>query len=279
MDLHVCQAVRNQQGRFLCCCASNRDITTRKTTEEQLRESHSELLKLKEQLEAKNREMESVIGVVSHDLRTPLVSIQGFSGEIRLNSRDLIEKLAALPVPGSETAAMQRILTEEIPECLGYIDTSVKAMDQLVRSLVKVARAGMVKPNLEKLDMNELISQIVASVQYRIKTSKVQMDIDPLPECVADREQMTQVFTNLIDNAIKYISPDRQGRIHIWAKRQEDRCLYCVEDNGIGIPADSQQKIFSLFARLRFEQVDGEGIGLAVVKRMLDRNNGTIYVE
>lgn len=276
---HLCREVRNREGHFIGCCVSNRDITVRKQSERSLQEHREQLLDLKEQLETKNKELETIIGVVSHDLRTPLVSIHGFSGEIGLNCTEARETLSRMNPSDPQTETLLRIMTQEIPECLNYIEVSVKAMDQLVRSLVKVARAGMVNPVPEPLDMNTLVSDVVNSVLYRVRKNEIQLNVEPLPPCFADREQIAQVFTNLVDNAIKFIPSDRRGSIRIWGRMQEGRSVYCVEDNGMGIAPQSQQKIFDLFARLRFEKNEGEGIGLAMVKRMLDRNNGTIRVE
>lgn len=276
---HLCREVRDRQGRFIGCCISNRDITVRKRNEHTLEEHRTQLMSLKEQLEAKNKELETIIGIVSHDLRTPLVSIHGFSGEIGLNCADAREALERMAPSGPEAEDLLRILAQEIPECLNYIEVSVKAMDQLVRSLVKVARAGMVKPVPEPLDMNRLVSDVVNSVIYRVRENGIQLNIDPLPACFADKEQVFQVFANLIDNSIKFIPSDRQGNIRICGQVREDRSVYCVEDNGVGIAPESQEKIFDLFVRLRFDKGEGEGIGLTVVKRMLDRNNGTIRVE
>lgn len=276
---HLCQAVRNKQGEFIGCRGSNRDITARKEYEVTLQKSRQQLMDLKEQLEAKNKELESIIGVVSHDLRTPLVTIHGFSGEIAMNCRDALEALDRAELPMNTTAAIRNILDKEIPECLNYIGVSAKAMDRLVRSLVKVARAGMARVNPEQLDMNELISTTVDSIRYRAREAGTTLEVEPLPECFADREMIAQVFANLIDNAVKFIPPDRPGRVRITGRLENGRSVYMVEDNGAGIAPEYRQKIFDLFARLKFEQSEGEGIGLAVVKRIVDQNNGTVRVE
>lgn len=276
---HLCHEVRNRKGDFIGCKASNRDITARKKYERSLKKSREQLMRLKEQLEAKNKELETVIGVVSHDLRTPLVSIHGFSGEIKLNCREGLDTLSGLNLPPEQAAVIRRIFETEIPECLGYIDVSAKAMDRLVRSLVKVARSGLAKTSPEPLDMNELVGSVAAGLQFKTKTAGTLLAVESLPPCFADKDHVTQIFSNLMDNAVKNIPPERQGQIRVTGTAEDGRSVYCVEDNGVGIAREFQQKIFDMFARLRYEQTEGEGIGLAVVKRMLDRNNGTIRVE
>jgi len=254
------------------------DITRRKQNQLLVEKSQRRLEALKDQLESKNKEMESIICAVSHDLRSPLVSIQGFSREIQFSLESVGRVLSALPLNRQDAQAADHILNREIPESLGYIQTSATAMDRLVKSLVKVARAGMAELDPEWLDMDELMSNITGALGFEIKQADIELVLEPLADCYADRQQVTQIFSNLVDNAVKYRHPDRHGRIRIYGRMEGELSCYCVEDNGIGIPAEHQERVFNLFDRVG-QQGKGEGIGLAIVKRMAERNGGSVRLE
>jgi signal transduction histidine kinase len=145
---------------------------------------------------------------------------------------------------------------------------------------VKVARAGLVVPKPEMLEMTELIKTVVDSIKIKIKESNTIITMEDLPPCFADRNHTIQIFTNLIDNAVKYLAAERQGQISIEAKIEKDTVIYCVMDNGIGIAREHQEKIFDTYYRIvEKKSVGGEGIGLSVVKGMVERNNGRIWLE
>ena len=104
--------------------------------------------------------------------------------------------------------------------------------------------------------------------------------MEDLPDCIGDNNQTTQVFTNLIDNALKYLSPKRRGRIKITGKTENNNSVYCIEDNGIGIREDYYGKIFEIYHRLNPRtSTEGDGLGLTIVRRILDRHEGKIWVE
>ena len=123
------------------------------------------------------------------------------------------------------------------------------------------------------------MSEIEKSFEFRIKESETSIKIDELPDCIGDSVQINQVFSNLIDNALKYSDPQKQGVIKITGKRKNDQVIYCVEDNGIGIPKDHITSVFEIFRRLDPEGTEGEGLGLSLVSKILSRNNGKIWVE
>jgi PAS domain S-box-containing protein len=267
--------IRNEQGDIQGGIVVWQDISLRKKAEQSLQQSRRNLLELKEQLENKNRELESIIGIVSHDLRSPLVSISGFSQEIRFSCQQAVKSLES---PDQVHKAAE-IVRKEIPEFLDFIQSSTAKMDALVRSLVKVARAGMAEIRPEPIDMNRLMAEASSAIGFEIKESQTDLQIEDLPGCFADRTQTNQIFTNLLDNSIKYLDPNRPGRIRVSGRIEGRRSVYCVQDNGIGIASQHLEHIFDLFSRLDRTKASGEGIGLAMVKRMVARNNGTIRVE
>jgi signal transduction histidine kinase len=165
-----------------------------------------------------------------------------------------------------------------VPESLGFIEKSAETMEILLTSLVQVTRAGLAAVSPEKIDMDELIANILASLEFKIQQAGATVRVDKLPPCTADKPQAGRIFSNLIDNALKYLDKSRPGSIRIWGIASGNESMYCVEDNGLGIAPEYQKRIFEIFYRVS-QKVQGEGIGLAMVKRMVDRNNGRIWVE
>lgn len=250
----------------------NRDLI------DELQHTKAQLLDIKDVLENKNREMESIIGIVSHDLRAPLVNIQGFSNELQMDFKAVDTLLAEVPVEQQVQAQLDILLHQNIPEYLQYIQTSSDAMNKLVVTLLEVARAGFMPIKPEPLDMHLLVKQIIASIEILIKQAGASYYIDDMPACRADRTQVEQIFRNLLDNAIKYLDPNRTGQICMGGTLQADSALYWVADNGIGISPEHQEKIFEPYYQLKEKASGGMGLGLVTVKRMVEHNGGKIWV-
>ncbi len=241
----------------------------------------SELVRLNTLLTSRNNEMERMIHVVSHDLRSPLVNIQGFSREVLL-SVEQIEKLIGdrEKVEAEDLLRIREIIETEIKGDLEYVKSSVERMDSLLSGLLKVSRAGREEFVPEYVDMNDEIDKIIRSVGSQIRRTGAVVEVGDLPVCYGDRSQVSQVFTNLIDNAIKYLDPGRKGLIRIRGEAEGIYCFYTVEDNGIGIDKLHHEKIFRIFHRaVKDSQVKGEGIGLTIVSEIVERCGGNIEVE
>jgi signal transduction histidine kinase len=116
-------------------------------------------------------------------------------------------------------------------------------------------------------------------MEFQIQKTGVKLAVEPLPECMGDATQINQVFSNLLDNAIKYRDPGRPSAIWVSGQVEDHRCVYCIRDNGTGIPRDHQSKIFEIFHRLNPSMGEGEGLGLTIAQRILERQNGRIWVE
>ncbi len=129
--------------------------------------------------------------------------------------------------------------------------------------------------------MNKLVSDITESSKYMITETNTKIPINELPTCSGDEEKINQVFSNLLDNALKYRDRSRDSIIMISGKKEEGQVVYCVEDNGVGIAEIHKEKIFEIFHRLNptDNSVTGEGLGLVIVRRILDRHGGEIWVE
>ncbi len=247
------------------------DITDRKRAEEELAQLNADLV-------AKNSELEQVVYVASHDLRSPLVNAEGYSKELGYAVDDLRHKLAEAAV--AETIPeVAPLLEQDIPEALRFIRTSVSRMDTLLTGLLRLSRSGRGALHIESLDMNNLISKSIDSIEFQIKKAMVKLEVTDLPLCQGDDLQVNQVFSNLLDNAMKYLDPNRPGVIRISGWIEEDRAVYCIGDNGIGIASDHLDKIFEIFHRLDPTHSKGEGLGLTIVKRVLDRLGGNVWIE
>jgi signal transduction histidine kinase len=127
--------------------------------------------------------------------------------------------------------------------------------------------------------MNELIASILQAQAFQAQEAGVTVEVEPLPNCLGDSTLINQVFSNLVDNACKYRSPKRPGRIRISAKPDGKQVVYRVQDNGIGITPEHQPKIFEIFHRLDPAHSPGEGLGLTIAQRILERHNGKLWVE
>jgi PAS domain S-box-containing protein len=249
-----------------------RDITERKKIEKDRERLNIELA-------LKNRELEQIIYASSHDLRTPLVNIHGFSKELK-NSIDELTSMVRSSLPSEDIRKNADSIVEiDIAESLKYITLSVTRMDSLLTGLLRLSRLGRDKLKIEPLDMHRLLSDVLSIFEFRLKDGNVKTEISDLPACMGDELQLNQVFSNLIENALKYLGNGKAGHIRISGYKENDQSVYCVEDNGIGIEPEYRDKIFEIFHQLEPENSSGEGLGLTIVQRILQRHQGKIWLE
>lgn len=250
-----------------------RDITKRKQAED-------EREKLVKTLEYKNKELRDIVYTATHDLKSPLVNIEGFSGELNFVCDDLLMLLADQDKGEDKRSQIETLLKESIPESLKFITGSAKKMASLLDGLLQISRVGTVEIKSESIDMNKIMDEVLAAMEHQIKECNITVTIETLADCVGDPNMMDHVFTNLIGNAIKYRDPAKESEIRISCEVEDGMSIYCVEDNGIGIAPDYQNKVFEIFHRLNpNEDVEGEGLGLTIVTRIMDRLAGKIWLE
>jgi light-regulated signal transduction histidine kinase (bacteriophytochrome) len=227
-------------------------VTDRKRAEEQLQKTMAEL-------ERSNKELQQFAAVASHDMHAPLRRLATLSQLIQGQCRDQVNPA--------------------ICELLGFIESSVEHMQELIDDLLTHSRVGASDKPLEPVDCNSVVKKALSNLDHAIREGNVEVHVGELPTVVASRVEMLQLFQNLIGNAVKYRSQGNP-RIELRADPHEDQWLFRVKDNGIGIPAKDREKVFETFKRLHGdEEYPGTGIGLATCKKIVERLNGMIWVE
>jgi PAS domain S-box-containing protein len=254
--------------------AVQRELTERKRAEKRLERYATDL-------EQANEEVKRFAYIVSHDLRAPLVNCQGFAAELRL-ALDVIRSAMGAASPyldENRRQAVTVVLEEDIPEALGFIESSVVRMDRFVNALLKLSRLGRRELALELIDMNTLSHATLQTLAYQIEERQVKVTVGSLPEVVADRTSMEQILGNILTNAVIYLDPDRLGEIEITAERDSDETTFHIRDNGRGIAEDDLDKVFAPFRRAGRQDVPGEGMGLAYVQTLVRHHGGQIWCE
>ena len=241
----------NQYNEVTGYVGSVTDISERKQYEESLKQ-------ISEQLRRSNLELEQFAYIASHDLQEPLRMVASFVG--------LLEQ------------KYKNVLDEKGKTYIYYAVDGANRMANLINDLLSYSRAGS-SPTLEETKANESVATAVSNLQASIEESKAEITVDELPVLKVDPVHLTQVFQNMISNAIKYRSEDKP-KIHIWATPENGHWIFSVKDNGIGIAEKDQGRIFQLFSRLHSrKKYPGTGLGLAICKKIVEKYSGTIGVE
>ena len=228
-----------------------RDITERVQAEKE-REKYIE------ELGQQNAELERFTYTVSHDLRNPLVTIQGFLGSLEKDLRD---------------GRQDRLQSD-----FKRIANAADKMDTLLSELLELSRIGRLMNPPEEVDLGRLAQEAIETLDSRIHSKQITVNVSPdLPPISGDQIRLREVFENLIDNAAKYMGDQPNPLIEIGMREMENPVFF-VKDNGLGIESQYHQKIFSLFEKLDPTN-EGTGIGLALVKRIIEVHGGQIWVE
>lgn len=260
------QLLFNEKGEIIEVVGTTQDITERK--------------QIQETIMAKNKEMENYLYITSHDLRTPLVNIQGFSQRLEKQADSIKTLVADEKLEPEILHQLANITDENIPKTLNFIHTNIEKMDTLINGLLQLSRTGRLKMNIQEIDMNKLFAKIFQSLDFQIKDARCEIHINTLPECYGDAKLLDQLFANIISNALKYSDADRTLEITVDAKKTYNRVVYTIKDTGKGIAQKHLEKIWDVFYRVDPRSgKTGEGIGLSLVKRITEKHIGKIWVE
>jgi signal transduction histidine kinase len=228
-----------------------------------------------------NEEIQRFAYIVSHDLRSPLVNVLGFTAELEAADRaigQLVDR-AEREAPQLITPEV-RHAREDLPEAIGFIRSSTQKMDRLINAILKLSRQGRRTLSREPLAMKPLLDEVAATLEQRLKDAGATLTIDPqVPDLESDRLAVEQIFSNLMENAVKYLQPGRAGRIDVRGGMDGDQAVYEVEDNGRGIDPADHERVFDLFRRAGRQDQPGDGIGLAHVRALVHRLGGKIQLH
>ena len=241
-----------------------------------------------------NDEIQRFAYIVSHDLRSPLVNIMGFTSELEELRGDIFKRIGTLAsaatsapsVPDNATDTAEPVLegadkqlSQDFSEALAFIKSSIAKMDRLITAILNLTREGRREFQPVRIDTRELIETIVSTVAHQAAEAEATIHIEPLPDIVSDRLAMEQIFSNLIDNALKYLKPGVPGEIRVRGRTKLGFAIFEVSDNGRGIDPKDHQRIFELFRRAGTQDKPGQGIGLAHVRALVRRLGGTMSVS
>lgn len=259
----------------------------------EIEEARRELIETNQELESRvrerteavmrtNDELQRYAYIVSHDLRAPLVNIMGFTSELESSTERLtayVKKVGGNADDPDRADALVAV-DEDIPEALGFIRSSMKRMDSLITEILKLSRAGRRVLEPVPLDMQSLVSECIDSIRQKFAEAGADVRIEGrLPDVVSDRSALQQVFTNLLDNATKYLKDDRPGQIVIRGRLDRGAAVFEVEDNGRGVAEADSERIFELFRRAGVQDKPGDGIGLAHTRMLSRRLGGDVRVR
>jgi signal transduction histidine kinase len=270
-----------------------RSVLARDEAETRLRDAYANLETVVDErtadLREANNEIQRFAYIVSHDLRSPLVNIMGFTSELEELSGDIFRRIGGLthvPADGPPLAdgevtleGPDKQLSTDFSEALGFIKSSIAKMDRLISAILNLTREGRREFQPEKIDTRDFIEAIVSSVAHQAAEAQAEIHIEPLPNIVSDRLALEQIFSNLIDNAIKYLKNGVPGEIRIRGRTKLGYAIFEISDNGRGIDPKDHQRIFDLFRRAGTQDKPGQGIGLAHVRALVRRLGGTMSVS
>src|SRR5690242_18276710 len=270
-----------------------RESSARDVAETRLRDSNVNLEATVDartaDLREANDEIQRFAYIVSHDLRSPLVNIMGFTSELEELGKDIFRRIGGLtgvpagsrPVDAAEIPLedADKQMSADFSEALGFIKSSIARMDRLISAILNLTREGRREFQPERIDTRDFIEAIVSSLAHQAAEAQAEIHIEPLPDLVSDRLALEQIFSNLIDNGIKYLKNGVPGTIRIRGRTKLGYAIFEISDNGRGIDPRDHQRIFDLFRRAGTQDKPGQGIGLAHVRALVRRLGGTMSVS
>lgn len=232
-----------------------------------------------EELRRKDATVGAFVHIVSHDLRTPLVNLQGFSSELDSSYMDLKKILGGLDMPDDVRASVGRVLESDIKDALYFISAASSRFKRLIDCLLQFSRLDREEYVLAPIHTRSLVQNTLGELQSEIEQAGASVVLDDLPDLAADSSALGLVFNNLLSNAVKYRAPGRKLIVRVGGQTEKGMAHVWVGDNGVGIPARAMPRLFKIFQRLHPDLAPGEGMGLAVVQRIVELHRGKVWAE
>ncbi|WP_373056186.1 ATP-binding protein [Zunongwangia sp. H14] len=224
-----------------------------------VKKQKDEINELNKNLSEANAELETFSYSVSHDLRAPLRGIDGYARILQENYKEKLDEYGQ--------------------NALNTILGSAEKMEELIEDILSYSKVGQTKCVQQLFSLQNLVEEIIASQSLKSQFPNTKLSIGNLPKINGDRRMIKQLMANLLENAFKYSSGKQHPEVVIGCKYEDEKNIYFVKDNGIGFNPEHQDKIFDVFSRLAGEEYSGTGVGLAIAKRVVEKHNGSIWVE
>lgn len=260
--------IRDKNGEMVRLIGTHTDITEEKQREADLKQL--------------NQEMETFTYITSHDLRAPLVNMKGFASEMELVFDKILPLIKQVKdnLKPEDQKKLDYALNEDIPESIRFIKSSVVKMDKLTTAVLDLSRIGKREYHFSPVDCNALIERCLDVLSYELTQKEIEVTRSELPTIYSDTLALEQVFSNILDNAVKYTDASRKNSIHISSAEIDSEVVFSFKDNGRGIDEADQHKVFQSFRRARnTSDVRGLGMGMTFVQATVRRLGGFIWFQ
>jgi light-regulated signal transduction histidine kinase (bacteriophytochrome) len=224
------------------------------------KKAKEQLIEKSKEIENINKELRDFVYTVSHDLKEPLFSINGYITRLYETYQDTYD--------------------EKGRRFSNRIKANIEIMSNRIQEILEVVRIGMITYDFKENPSESIIKNVLATLEDKIENNKINTLINSnLPTILCDEKRMRDVFYNLVINAIKFMGDDKQREITIGCEENGDNYKFMVEDTGIGIQKEYQENVFRIFSRLKKIETEGTGVGLVIVKKIIELHKGKIWIE